>query len=183
MSDEKWLPIAGWEGLYEVSTLARVKRLPRSHNIGKKGDCLKAGKNSSGYLGVVLHCGERNEWRSLHRLVATAFIPNHNGHPFVNHIDHNKMNNVPCNLEWCTAKHNSQHAARGGRIRSGGKHPNAAPIRLYKDGKFIGKYPTIKEASDASGASYPSLCYGGSCGYSIKRTTPKKKRVFYAKST
>ena len=55
----------------------------------------------------------------LHRLVAKEFVQNPNNKQWVNHIDGNKLNNLPSNLEWVTSKENSQHAIRTGLIKSG----------------------------------------------------------------
>ena len=54
---------------------------------------------------------------STHRLVAETFIPNPNNYPIVNHIDGNPLNNYYLNLEWCTQKHNVQHATNTGLIK------------------------------------------------------------------
>ena len=173
MSKEEWKSVVDRVGYYEVSNKGRVRSLPGGHGRGKAGLILKAGINSGGYFGVVLAKGGKKEWRSIHRLVATAFCDNPNGHPVVNHIDHNKVNNTPGNLEWCTAKHNSQHAAREGRIRSGRSHPKAVGVKIYRDRKLIGRYDTITDAARAIAVSYPSLvaCTGYYMGYRVVRLT------------
>lgn len=53
----------------------------------------------------------------IHNIVAQLFIPNPNSLPFVNHKDGNKSNNDISNLEWCSAKYNSEHARKLGLIK------------------------------------------------------------------
>lgn len=84
-------------------------------------------ENINGYLRVVLHVRGISNKRLVHRLVAEAFLPPIDGKPYVNHIDSNKQNNNVENLEWCTAKENTQHMMKSGRwTHSGYKTP-------YKD--------------------------------------------------
>ena len=63
-----------------------------------------------GYAKCTLSVNKVAEKWSVHRLVATLFIPNPDSLPQVNHIDGNKLNNHYSNLEWCTAYHNNKHA-------------------------------------------------------------------------
>ncbi|MBQ3945696.1 MAG: HNH endonuclease, partial [Alphaproteobacteria bacterium] len=94
---EEWRDVVGWEGLYQVSSLGRIKSFRRNHpHI--LSDCV--GKH--GYKVVILHDGRglrKNE--RIHRLVAQAFIPNLEGLPYINHKDEDKTNNKIDNLEWC----------------------------------------------------------------------------------
>lgn len=113
---EVWKPIKGFEGLYEISNLGRVKSLPKyTDSKGypqlRKEKFLKPGKTGKkrNYLAVVLNNGKSYK---VHRLVAEAFIPNPNNLPLVNHKDENPANNRVDNLEWCTNKYNSQYSAK-----------------------------------------------------------------------
>lgn len=107
---EKWKPIPGYDGLYEVSSYGRVRSLERykSNNGGLqliKEKILKPHNTKKGYLTVQL-C---NKIFTVHRLVAEAFIPNTDNLPMINHRDEDKTNNVADNLEWCDAKYNSNY--------------------------------------------------------------------------
>lgn len=107
--EEEWRDIKGYEGLYQVSNLGRVRSLPReyvtSHNRHRKvkGKILKTyvGKNGYVYFNTVRH-----QLLSVHRLVAEAFIFNPDNLPCVNHKDEDKTNNQVDNLEWCTYQYN-----------------------------------------------------------------------------
>lgn len=89
---------------YEVSNMGRVRK-------GEK--ILKAQKDSGGYMYVALrHNNDKPVNRSIHRLVAIAFIPNPDNLPQVNHKDETKTNNNLDNLEWCTAKYNRNYGTK-----------------------------------------------------------------------
>lgn len=94
---------------YEVSDIGRVRNKRRGNIISQR-------VNHCGYATVTL--GEpgfaHGKTKRVHRLVAEAFIPNPNNKLEVNHIDGNKLNNVPTNLEWVTSKENMNHALNNG---------------------------------------------------------------------
>lgn len=106
--NEIWKDIQGYEGLYQVSTLGRVRSLDRLiksryGNFRKiTGKIIKPNKIWSGYLRISLWKQQQVEYKSLHRLVAETFIPNPQNLPCVNHKDEVKSNNSVSNLEWCT---------------------------------------------------------------------------------
>jgi len=102
---EEWRKIEGYEGLYQVSNLGRVKSL-----MYGKEKILKGGINPYGYHFVILNKYPIKKNMKVHRLVAKAFIPNSDNKPEVNHIDGNKLNNNIHNLEWNTRKENNSHA-------------------------------------------------------------------------
>lgn len=123
---ELWLPIAGYEGIYEVSNLGRVRSIDRKSfrkasnksfdgywtNIS--GRLFKPVINNAGYFCVVLCYQRATKIALIHRLVATAFVQNESKLPQVNHLDGKKLNNTPDNLEWCTASYNLKHAYKNG---------------------------------------------------------------------
>lgn len=113
--NEIWKNIDGYEGLYQISNLGRVKSLGNEKN--RKERILKLTKNKkTGYLQVGLHKEGKAKRINVHRLVASAFIENPNNLPFINHIDEDKTNNSVSNLEWCDAKYNNNYGTRNKRI-------------------------------------------------------------------
>lgn len=109
MGLEEWRDIPDFEGQYQVSNRGQVKSLPRTlvnrngvvSNL--KGRILLPLKDRYGHLSVMLTAKYK---RSIHRIVANAFIPNPNGYPLVRHIDGNPANNEVSNLAWGTQKQN-----------------------------------------------------------------------------
>jgi hypothetical protein len=104
---EAWKDIPGYEGLYQVSNLGRVKSLARYRmNNGNSQTfveerILKPFICGKGYCKVELSKNGTAKPYGVHRLVATAFLTNINNYPQVNHKDENKLNNNAENLEWC----------------------------------------------------------------------------------
>ena len=113
---EIWKDVVGYEGLYQVSNLGRVKSLPRYDTVGRyhSGTILSDCDNGNGYRVVGFNVNGKQKMFTIHRLVATTFIPNLNNYGYVNHIDGDKSNNRVDNLEWCTASENMEHAVKLG---------------------------------------------------------------------
>ncbi|MEG1402888.1 NUMOD4 domain-containing protein [Bacteroides sp.] len=107
--NEVWKDIQGYEGLYQVSNLGRVKTLPRKYGTER---IRKPAIEKNGYLQLLL-CkdGVRKNY-FVHRIVAEAFILNPNNYPTVNHIDKNKLNNQVPNLEWMTFEQNLRYSTK-----------------------------------------------------------------------
>lgn len=145
--------IQGYEGLYQISNLGRVKSLPKGNGNGGKERMLKLEvikNNHTNYHRVTLSKNGNTKRFQVHRLVAQHFIPNMAEKPFVNHIDNNGTNNNYINLEWCTAAENMLHSSNQNRqdeARSlGGK---AATAKRYAEN-------TVKYA-EMVGSKYGSL--------------------------
>jgi len=132
---ETYAVVEGFEGLYEVSNLGRVRRVGGAAKTGNgRGGGALVGRvlttvRRGGYAGVQLWRDGRVRNVLVHRLAAAAFIgPLPDGHE-VNHIDGNKNNNTISNLEYVTRSENLKHAYRTGlrvaSVRSGESHHNA----------------------------------------------------------
>lgn len=101
---ERWKPIEGYKGLYEVSDLGRIC----NKKTGYIGPCL-SGRNG-GYPAWVLRGSDGvKKARYLHQLVARAFVSGYCDGLMVNHKDGNCHNNRAANLEWVTASLNCRH--------------------------------------------------------------------------
>lgn len=103
--------VKGFEGLYEVDVDGNVYSI--IHDAHRRKRKLRAYPNESGYMKVNLYdVTGKCKKKYVHRLVATAFIPNPDNLPVVNHIDCDKTNNCVSNLEWCTQKDNIAHSIK-----------------------------------------------------------------------
>lgn len=105
---EIWKDIRGYEGLYQVSNLGRVRSLDRRDKRNRYWPerVLKSIVGKFGYASVHLLKDGVTKTAKVHRLVALMFIENPNNYKEVNHKDENKLNNSVDNLEWCTRSYN-----------------------------------------------------------------------------
>lgn len=151
---ENWKPVAGYEGLYEVSDMGRVRSLVTNR-------VLKPGYNNCGYIQVLLCKSGHRKNALIHRLVANAFVPNPDMKPCVNHLDENKKNNVASNLEWCTYKENSNW---GTCIERTAKRLSKQVEQYDRDGHLVAIFPSTREAERQTGIASGSIrecCVGG----------------------
>ena len=145
---EEWRPVVGYEGLYEVSSFGRIKRL--EHMIILKNGYRKLkeiimspSNNSKGYQHVNLSKNKIKQIKLLHRLVAEAFIPNPDNLPCINHKDENPGNNVASNLEWCTYQYNNTY---GNRLKKSTNKRSKPVLQYTLDGEFVREWPSASEA-------------------------------------
>lgn len=135
MENEIWRNIEGYEGLYQVSNQGNV----RSLNYKQTGmvQVLKPGKHTRGYLLVTLYKDGKAKGCKVHRLVAQAFLPNPDNLPQVNHKDENPSNNRVENLEFCTAKYNTNYGSRNQRASESnrGKHHSEETKRKMSEAR------------------------------------------------
>jgi hypothetical protein len=176
--EEIWKDIKGYEGLYQVSTLGRVRSVSREvidsigrHSI-KEGRILSL-RNSTqtGYPTTNLTKDGKCASFNVHRLVAEAFIPNPNNLPCVNHKDESRNNNIVSNLEWCSYRYNNTYGTAVKRrneslVRFYEKHNELlSPVVQYsKSGEIICEYRSIREAEKIIGLEKSSgisaCCHG-----------------------
>lgn len=121
---EVWKAIPGYEAYYEVSSLGRVRSLTRrtTDRIGRPfvryGKVLSLNTEAKGYKSIRLCVETHHQVFKVHRLVALAFLPAVEAGLQVNHINGQKDDNRPENLEWVTAMENVHHAFANGLGRS-----------------------------------------------------------------
>jgi hypothetical protein len=134
---EIWKDIPGYENLYQVSNLGRVRKLPLNRfNVVKKLTIM------NGYFTTRLTKVRRQRKTSfVHRLVAEAFIPNPENKPFINHINECRRDNRVENLEWCTQGENNIHSLRVNNAR---RKYTVVSIDTEKIKKIIHLYYTHK---------------------------------------
>lgn len=168
---EVWRPVVGWEDLYEVSNMGRVRSVDRvcgtRHIQRKKGRLLKlhdtirtGGRRQDEHPYKWVHmCRNCKPFRgSVHRLVAMAFVPNPKPTKYnqVNHKDENKSNNRADNLEWCDNRYNCNYGSHIKRVVENCPHRRA--IRQYTLlGEFVKEHFSAAEAAKSVNVEYPSI--------------------------
>lgn len=116
---EEWLPVTGYEGLYSVSSLGRVRTEGRGRGR-TSGRILKASPAVNGYRVVTLWRLNKPRTTYVHRMVCVAFHGDApEGRDIVLHGDGDPLNNLPENLRWGTVADNSADTIRHGRMNNG----------------------------------------------------------------
>lgn len=158
---EIWKDIEGYKNLYQVSNLGRVKSLGngKTHNSSER--ILKVNE-IKGYLVVNLYKEGKRKNYSVHRLVATAFLPNPNILPQVNHKDEDKTNNTFSNLEWCSNEYNHNYGTINKRIaiKNTNNTKKSKRVICVETGKI---YPSTKQVERELGfanGNISSACNG-----------------------
>ena len=150
--DEKFYPVKGYEGLYEVNKLGIIRGVLRfvKHKNNKKlvrPIIIRQWQNPKGYWRVGLSKNGTRKKHAVHRILCEAFIKNPHGKQYVNHIDGNKQNNDLLNLEWVTPVENSKHAMDMGFIKKKKTEREIADIKQqYGTGAF-----SLRELSEIHG--------------------------------
>ena len=160
MNKEIWKDITGYEGLYQVSNMGRVKSLERTfiNKIGRERyvkECiLKPVINRDGYLLVTLCAGGKRKNLMVHRLVCEAFYDNPDNKPQVNHVNEDKTDNRVENLEWATAEENLNHGTHNERMAKS----LSKPVGQYtRDGELIKVWQSATEAKRGGGFNLSNI--------------------------
>lgn len=177
MKVEIWKDIPGYEGLYQASTLGRIRSLDRvievkiDGMVQKRsilGTILCGGHNGHGYLFVYLCRNGKAKRYYIHRIIAKTFIPNPQNYPYINHKDENPGNNCVDNLEWCTQKYNANYGSHIEKVRAymlSDKNPNRGKprpekfkekvrkpiLQLDRDGNVIREWDSARTAGTVLG--------------------------------
>lgn len=135
LMEEEWRDVVGYEGLYQVSNLGRIKSFQygNSHNIKIMNKHFVRG----GYVSAQLWKSGTSKCIGIHRLVAQAFLENPNNFEQVNHKDENPSNNCVDNLEWCSVSYNINYGNRNKKVA---QHFSKEVIQFSLNGKEVNRY-------------------------------------------
>lgn len=156
---EYWHDVKGYEGLYQVSNLGRVKSIGGKSN--HRENIIMKQQLILGYKCVGLTKKNQMKIKKVHRLVADAFLPKIKGKNQVNHIDGNKRNNCLYNLEWCDAKENINHAFKIGlkKNKKGIENKNSIQVQMIdkNTNKVIMFFGSLREAERETGVTHSNI--------------------------
>lgn len=172
--EEIWKDIEGYEGLYQVSNMGRVKSL--------KNDIILKPYILRGYEKVLLYKNKKRKHFQIHRLVAMAFIPNPDNKPQVNHKDENKTNNCVDNLEWCTGHYNHNYGTINIRISQkqlNDKSKSKIVMQYSLDGTFIKEWKSTMDVQRNLGFAHTHIseCCRGEQAYAYGYLWKYKKEI------
>lgn len=160
---EIWRDVVGYEGLYKVSSLGRVKSLERKvkwkngyRTVSER--ILKPEKTIYGYLQVALYNREgKRKFIRIHQLVCNAFIDNQENLPQINHRNEIKSDNRLENLEFCTAKYNVNYGSYKERMSKAQTNntKKSKPVKCVETGIV---FPSTMEIQRQLGFSQAHIC-------------------------
>lgn len=171
---EEWRNIEGYEGLYKISNLGRVKSLNYRHTGKEK---ILTPQQRCGYPFVTLFKDCKRKQYNIHRLVAQAFIPNPDNKPCIDHINTDRTDVSLENLRWVTPKENMNNpltikkqrlANIGNKNPMYGKcgklnHKSKPILQFVLDGKLVRKWDSATQVERELGfnqRNISSCCRG-----------------------
>ena len=159
---EIWKPVVGYEGLYEVSNLGKVKAI--KWHRGEEEKEMRPYTTYKGYLRLRLTKNGKGKQFQIHRLVAEAFIPNPENKPYIDHINTDRTDNTvwlnedgsinyeKTNLRWATNKENCNNPISKQNYSKSNKGKTAVPILQFdKNMNFIKKWESMADAETSLG--------------------------------
>lgn len=159
LPNEEWRKVEGFSQYY-VSNFGRI----RSHRRIGSGKIIKQTVDKKGYCRAQIYDGDSSCKRVLvHRIVAMAFVhnPNRDINKEINHLDGNKQNNLPGNLEWCNRKGNMMHAHSHGLMKNVGLvskfDDKFKLLQTEVDGTPVRAYLNAHEAEQVFGADFSAI--------------------------
>lgn len=159
---EVWKGITGYEGIYQISNMGRVKSLERVDAGGHKRYeiIMESSDDRVGYQMINLSKDGKTKTFKVHRLVTLAFIENKNNLPQVNHKDEIKHNNEVSNLEWCSHSYNINY---GTCIDRGARKQSKEVYQYDLNNKFINKFKSGMDVERKLGfdQAYVNHCCNG----------------------
>ena len=160
---EIWKPIEGYNDLYEVSNIGRVRSKYRCgekkyingsiKTYQRRGTILKP-HLCNGYYCVSLYDGTQEHTTGIHRLVAKYFCDGYKEGLVVNHKDENRLNNRADNLEWCTIQYNSNYGSAIEKVTKS----KMVKVGMYDDQwNLISTFESIQDAAKQTGHNRNSI--------------------------
>lgn len=150
MEEEIWKPVEELPEKYLVSNLGRIKYIGGYRGVADR-IIQSCDKNGKGYYRVNMwdSKNKKNIPRSVHFLVARAFVDNPNHYTVINHKDENPANNRADNLEWCTYKYNNEYGtARERASKTRSEKGISKKVFVYnKDGSLVNTFDSVFAAS------------------------------------
>ncbi len=152
---ENWKKISDFPK-YEISDLGNARNAATKQLLSQR-------ESNNGYMRFNVRSGNRTYENPItimtHKTVCKEFVANPFNKPYVNHIDGDKHNNKAINLEWCTAKENTEHSYKTGLQKPlyGQDNKRSKPIEQLKDGTVINVFWGTREASRQTGIHYRDI--------------------------
>lgn len=182
---EIWKDIEGYENLYQVSNMGRVRSYDKIDSMGRyvKGRLLSLTPDKDGYLHASLSKNGNNKKYKVHRLVCKAFIPNPENKSEIDHINGDKTDNRVENLKWCTHKENMNNPLTLDifKYRVGVKNGfSKSVIQFTKDNELIRKWDSMADVKRELGID--SSCISNCCS-GKRKTAGGSKWKYYDTDT